>query len=67
MPKNASSRILVIQGHPDTKTSHLGHALERGYVEGAQAAGHDVRTLHVAELDFPILRRQTWTGPTAWS
>lgn len=63
MPDNATRRILVIQGHPDTNTSHFGHALERAYVEGVQAAGHDVRTLHVAELDFPILRsRDDWTS-----
>lgn len=57
----SEKKILVIQGHPDANTSHLGHALERSYVEGAEAGGHQVRTIHVADLDFPILRsRDEW-------
>lgn len=51
-------RIVLIQGHPDAVTRHLGHALEDAYAQGAQAAGHEVRRIHVAELDFPLLRSQ---------
>jgi putative NADPH-quinone reductase len=51
-------RILLIQGHPDAHTRHLCHALEDAYAAGAQAAGHTVRRLHVAQLDFPLLRSQ---------
>lgn len=53
-----TQRILVIQGHPDSIDQHLCHALAASYAKGAQAAGHTVRHLAVAELDFPILRRQ---------
>lgn len=51
-------RILLIQGHPDASRPHLCDALEEAYARGAQAAGHDVRYLRVADLDFPLLRSQ---------
>jgi len=51
-------RILVIQGHPDSSEQHFCHALAASYVRGAQATGNSVRHLAVADLDFPILRRQ---------
>lgn len=54
----AAQRILLIQGHPDALTRHLGHTLEDGYAQGAQTAGHEVRRVNVAELDFPLLRSQ---------
>jgi putative NADPH-quinone reductase len=50
------NRILIIQGHPDQSELHLCHALARAYVEGAEAAGHEVRIVDVAGLDFPVLR-----------
>lgn len=50
--------ILLIQGHPDASRPHLCDALEDAYARGAQAAGHEVRRLRVASLDFPILRSQ---------
>lgn len=50
--------ILLIQGHPDALVPHLCHALAAAYAEGAQEAGHEVRTINVAELDFPLLRSQ---------
>jgi putative NADPH-quinone reductase len=53
-----SKRILVIQGHPDSTQRHLGHALAEAYSEGALASGHTIRTISVAELDFPLLRSQ---------
>ena len=49
-------RLLILQGHPDPDTLHLGHALDRAYGEGAVAGGHEVRRLDVATLDFPVLR-----------
>jgi putative NADPH-quinone reductase len=56
-----SHRILLIQGHPDAVTRHLGHALEDAYAQGAEAAGHAVRRVSVAQLDFPLLRsQQAW-------
>lgn len=54
-----SRRILLIQGHPDPSPRHFGHALERAYAEGAAEGGHELRILHVAQLDFPLLRGQS--------
>jgi len=51
-------RILVIQGHPDNSQEHLLHALAQRYADAARGAAHDVRTLHVADLDFPLLKSQ---------
>lgn len=51
-------RILTLQGHPDPSGSHLCHALESAYAEGATQAGHTVRRVDVARLDFPLLRSQ---------
>jgi putative NADPH-quinone reductase len=51
-----AKRILLIQGHPDALTRHLGHALEDAYAQGAESAGHEVRRVPVAQLDFPLLR-----------
>ena len=54
-------RITIIQGHPDLHTRHFGHALAEAYSRGAEEAGHEVRHIPVAELDFPILRtREDW-------
>ncbi len=51
-------RIVIIQGHPDPEGKHFGHALALAYREGAEAAGHEVRLVEVAKLDFPLLRSQ---------
>lgn len=54
-------RILLIQGHPDASARHLSHALADACAEGAHAAGHEVRNVDVATLDFPLLRSaQDW-------
>jgi putative NADPH-quinone reductase len=50
--------ILLIQGHPDISQHHLCHALEDAYLRGATVAGHEVRRINVAALDFPLLRSQ---------
>lgn len=50
--------ILLIQGHPDAGQRHLCHALEDAYAQGATAAGHDLKRIDVATLDFPLLRSQ---------
>lgn len=50
--------ILIIQGHPDASRRHLGHALAGAYAAGATDAGHAVRTIDVAALEFPLLRSQ---------
>ncbi len=62
-------RILLIQGHPDASQPHLCHALASSYNVGAQSAGHSVKHVNVAELDFALLRSQkdfeTGTVPTS--
>jgi putative NADPH-quinone reductase len=50
------SRILVIVGHPDPRPQRLCRALALAYVDGAEQAGHAVRLVDVAMLDFPWLR-----------
>lgn len=51
-------RIALIQGHPDPGGGHLDHALAGAYARGAGAAGHDLRFVDVARLEFPLLRTQ---------
>lgn len=58
MPTSTSRKILVLQGHPDATQRHLGHHLAEAYARGATGAGHMVRTIEVASLDFPLLRSQ---------
>jgi putative NADPH-quinone reductase len=53
-----AKRIAIIQGHPDPAGRHLLHALADAYAEGATAAGHEVRRIEVAQLEFPLLRTQ---------
>jgi putative NADPH-quinone reductase len=50
------TRICVIQGHPAPGNKHFCHGIARAYMEGAATTGHEVKTICVAELDFPILR-----------
>jgi putative NADPH-quinone reductase len=49
-------RIAIIQGHPDPKGGHFGHALAAAYAQAASGAGHEVRTVDIAQLQFPLLR-----------
>jgi putative NADPH-quinone reductase len=51
-----AKRITIIQGHPDPRGQHFGNALADAYGDGARAAGHEVKRLEVAKLDFPPLR-----------
>ncbi len=48
-------RIVIIQGHPDASGRRFLHALARAYAEGATDAGHEIRTIVLARLDFPLL------------
>jgi len=55
------SRITVLQGNPDANQHHYGHALADAYIGAAIAAGHEVRVIDVATLDFPLLRtKKDW-------
>lgn len=51
-------RILIIIGHPDPGPSRFCRALADAYAQGALQAGHEVRRIDVAQLDFPWLRSQ---------
>jgi putative NADPH-quinone reductase len=54
-------RIALIQGHPDGAGRRFCHALADTYAQAAKDAGHEVRTIDVARLDFPVLRStQDW-------
>ena len=58
-------RILLIQGHPDACAPHFCDALEDAYAGAAEAAGHAIRRVHVANLNFPLLRSQhEWENGT---
>jgi putative NADPH-quinone reductase len=49
-------KIALIQGHPDARGGRFCHALAESYARGATGAGHEVRLVDVAQLDFPLLR-----------
>jgi putative NADPH-quinone reductase len=49
-------RILVVVGHPDPSPERLCRSLANAYAEGAASAGHAVRRIDLAALDFPWLR-----------
>jgi putative NADPH-quinone reductase len=51
-------RIALIQGHPDPAGGHLLHTLADAYAEAATRAGHAVRRIEIAKLEFPLLRTQ---------
>lgn len=59
------TRIAIIQGHPTSGGGHFCHALAEAYAEGAFAGGHQVRSIPVADVDFPLLRsKANWdSGP----
>jgi putative NADPH-quinone reductase len=55
------ARITILQGHPSVERGRFCHALADAYAEGAAAAGHEVRRIEVAALDFPLLRgKEEW-------
>jgi len=50
------TKIAIIQGHPDPDDQRFCRALAKVYSSGAQLAGHEVRLIDVAAMDFPFLR-----------
>lgn len=46
MPK----RILILNGHPAARS--LSRSLAESYAKGADKAGHDVRLIHIRDIDF---------------
>ena len=58
-------KIVLIQGHPDPAQKHFGHFLADAYANGAASAGHEVRRIEIARINFPLLRSKAeWTGGT---
>jgi putative NADPH-quinone reductase len=51
-------RIVIVQGHPDPAGGHLAQALAKAYAEGVAEQGHELRTIDVAKLEFPLLRSE---------
>jgi len=51
-----TKHVVIVQGHPDPQHRHFCHALAEAYAVGAREAGHDVVTVDVAQLDFPLAR-----------
>ena len=49
-------RVLVINGHPDPAPERFCSALAEAYSTAAANAGHEVRTLSVGNIDFPLIR-----------
>lgn len=49
-------KVLIIIGHPDPEPGRFCRALAKAYADGAEAAGHAVRTVDIATLDVPLLR-----------
>lgn len=47
--------ILIIQGHPDGEQKHFCHVIGEKYTSAAESAGHKVRHVFVANLNFPLL------------
>lgn len=57
MPK----RILIVQGHPDSREDRFCSALEEAYAEGAWKGGHELQRIHLGHAGFPLLRtRDEW-------
>jgi putative NADPH-quinone reductase len=52
MPRN----VLIVIGHPVPSSNRLCRALANAYFESAEQAGHAVRQINLATLDFPLLR-----------
>jgi len=54
-------RLAIVDGHPDPDPGRFVHALAESYASGAAAAGHELRHIKVAELEFPLIgSRHDW-------
>ncbi|MGR9114538.1 MAG: NAD(P)H-dependent oxidoreductase [Gammaproteobacteria bacterium] len=51
-----TQKIAIVVGHPDPGGNRFCHALAQTYSEGAEAAGHQVKSIDIAQIDFPVLR-----------
>jgi putative NADPH-quinone reductase len=53
---NSRTKLLVVNGHPDSAPERLCHALAEAYAAGAIESGHEVRRIDVGALEVPYLR-----------
>lgn len=53
-----TGRILILDGHPDPADGRFVHALAEAYRQGAEAGNHQVKSIRLADLQFPLLRTQ---------
>lgn len=53
-----SHNVLIIDGHPDPMDGRFVHGLASAYQAGAEQGSHNVQTIRVADLEFPLLRSQ---------
>lgn len=54
-------RITIIQGHPSPGDGHFCHAVAAAYAKGAAEAGHEVRAIDVASMEFsPLRNKDDW-------
>jgi putative NADPH-quinone reductase len=59
----AGRRILIIDGHPDPDEQRFVHALAARYAQGAASMDHEVRSIRVTDLHFPLIAsRAVWEG-----
>ncbi len=49
-------KIAIIDGHPDPDSARFVHALAAAYESAAKEAGHEVRTIEVANAGIEVLR-----------
>lgn len=49
------TKILIVDGHPDPDRGRFVHALVQAYVQAAQEAGHEVKTIDVATAGIGVL------------
>jgi putative NADPH-quinone reductase len=56
MRETGAKRVLIIDGHPDPRPERFVHHLAGVYRRAAEAGGHSVREIRVAELTLPPLR-----------
>lgn len=53
-----AKRIAIIQGHPDPDEQRFCRALANAYADGALSVGHQIKTIDIARIEFPVLRTQ---------
>lgn len=51
-----TSRITIIEGHPDPHNEHFCYALANAYAKGAEKDKHECKRIKVATMEFPLLR-----------